>query len=97
MTWTDEQQTWLTPDDDDFTRAMAFVSGLADGNTDAIDLSTYEAAQAGRLPQHSIALGELLVRHLDLRDNEEALQQWRIGLAQHKARAERAEQEHDDE
>jgi hypothetical protein len=93
MTWNDAQQELLTPNDDDFARAMAFVAGLAEGNTDAVDLATLKAAEAGRLPQLSIALGELLVRVHDLRDDAEALAAWRIGLAEHRARAEREEQE----
>lgn len=93
MTWSDEQQIQMLPNDGDFARAMAFVAGLAEGNTDALDLSTFEAAQAQRLPQMTLALGELLVRGHRLSDDEEALSAWRIQLAQHRSRAEREESE----
>ena len=93
MTWSERQQELLTPNNADFARSMAMTAGLAEGNTDAVDLATFEAAQAGRLPQMQIASSELLIRGHDLRDNPEALAQWRIALADHRARAEREEQE----
>ena len=84
MTWSEEAQAALMPDDGDFARAMNMVVGLATADTDLIDSSTYEAAQLGRLPSMQLALGELLVRAYNLRDDETALCDWRIGIAKHR-------------
>ena len=84
MTWSPETQAELMPDDGDFSRAMNMVAGMATADTDLIDASTYEAAQVGRLPQMQLALGELLVRAHDLRDDEDALADWRIAIAKHR-------------
>lgn len=84
MTWNERTQAALLPNDGDLARAMAMAVGLATADTDLIDLSTYEAAQLGRLPQMQLAAGELLVRAYNLRDDENALADWRIAIAKHR-------------
>lgn len=87
MTWSEQQQELLTPNDSDVARAMALVAGMAAADTDMIDESMLESMQAGRMAQMMLAAGELLVRAHDLRDNDDALSDWRIALAAHRAAA----------
>jgi len=91
--WTDEEQERMRPNDGDFARAMALTVGLAAADTDMIDAALYESMAVRRQAQMMLAAGELLVRGHELRDNAEALQQWRIQLAEHRSRAEREESE----
>lgn len=87
MTWSEAQQELLTPNDSDVARAMALVAGMAGGDTDMVDAAMLESMQAGRTAQMMLAAGELLVRAHDLRDNDDALADWRIALASHRAAA----------
>lgn len=91
--WDEKTQELMTPNDGDFSRAYAFTIGVATGDTDALDLVTYQAAQEGRLPQLQIATAELLCRAADLRENEDALADFRIACARHTNRAENGESE----
>lgn len=93
MSWTDEQQQAMAPTDGDVARAMALVAGMAAADTDMIDESMLESMQAGRMAQMMLAAGELLVRAHDLRDNQDALADWRIALASHRAAAHNNESE----
>lgn len=93
MSWTEEQQAAMTPDDGDFARVMALVAGMAAGDTDMIDEAMRESMTKGRVPQMMLAAGELLVRGHDLRDDDNALADWRIGLANHRAAAAHNESE----
>ena len=87
MTWTEEQQDRMLPRDGDLARAMALTAGTATGDTDAIDYTFYESMQQDRMPQLVLALAELLVRAHQLREDTEALQQWRNQIASHRHRA----------
>ena len=91
MTWTAEQQNHMTPRDEDLARAMALVAGTATGDTRQIDFAFYESMQHDRMPQLVLALAELLVRGHQLREDTEALHQWRIRLAHHRHNAEESE------
>lgn len=93
MSWTEEQQQAMTPGDADIARAMALAAGMAAGDTDMIDESMYESMTEGRMAQMVLAAGELLVRANDLRDNEQALADWRIAIANHRAAAAQNESE----
>ena len=90
--WTDEQIEAMTPNDSDFARAMALAAGMAVANFAMIDEAMAESLQEGRMAQMMLAAGELLVRGHDLRDNEDALADWRIALANHRAAAAQKEQ-----
>jgi len=89
--WDEPTQELMTPNDSDLARAHAFTIGVATGDTDALDLVAYQAAQDGRLPQLQIATAELLCRAASLRENEDALADFRIACARHTNRAENGE------
>ncbi|MGO9157056.1 hypothetical protein [Mycobacterium sp.] len=82
---TDDQLDALMPGPGDFRRAKVFVAAWATDDLPALSIAFAEVREVGNTRRFFGALAELLTHGYDLRDNAEALAQWRADIAKYAA------------
>jgi hypothetical protein len=75
----------VMPGPGDFRRAKVYVAAWATGDLIALGHAAHDSGTDSNPDRFINALTELLVHGYDLRDNPEALAQWRADIAKHAA------------
>lgn len=80
---TDNEINEYLPRHADMRRAKEFVDGWATGNATMFREAVHEATATGHPVRFIGAFAEMLTRAYDLRDNPDALAEWRTDIELH--------------